>query len=302
VRVAALDVGTNTLTFLVAEAASGGGLRAVHDEAIIVRLGEGVDRTGELSAAAMERALAALEACARRAAALGATRVGAVGTQALREARNGGDFLARARAVLGVDVEVIDGAREATLSWRATASAFPIVPGARRTVLDIGGGSTELLVGSATPERLASVRIGSVRLTERHSMHDPPTDDERAAMTAAIDRALDEAPAPEGELVGIAGTVTTVCAVHLQMPTYDGARVHGTRMTRAEVQAVIERLARLPLAERRMTTGLDPKRADVIIAGATILARVMARAPSDHVLVSDRGVRWGLAEELAAPQ
>lgn len=298
-RVATIDIGTNTITFLVAEVGSDG-LRSVCDEAIITRLGEGVDRTGTLAPQAIDRTIAALRSCANRAAALHVARIAAVSTQAAREARNGDAFLQRARAVLGEDVEIIDGAREANLSWRATASAFPLHPGARRTVLDIGGGSTEVIVGGAAPERIASVRIGSVRMTERHLAHDPPTLAERNSMIAAIDRALDEAPAPEGELVGIAGTVTTLCATHFALDSYDGARVHGCRMRRAEVDALVERLAAATVADRRTMPGLDPRRADVIFAGATILARVMARANIDEVLVSDRGVRWGLAEELAA--
>lgn len=301
-RVATLDIGTNSIVFLVADSGPEG-LRAVHDECDIVRLGEGVDRTGQLQPAAIERALAVVERCGRRARELGAERIGAVGTQALREAANGHLFLERARELLGVPVSVIDGEREARLSWRAATASFPAPSDEHRTVLDIGGGSTEVLVGRELPERLVSLPIGSVRLTERLLPHDPPTDEERRSLADFIDRALDQAPPPQGELIGIAGTVTTVCAIHLALDTYDGARVHGTRIARADVDAIAERLGCLPVAERLLLPGLDPRRADVIYAGATILARVLARAHStggtDAVIVSDRGIRWGLAEELA---
>ena len=305
-RVATIDIGTNSIVFLVADtAADGPGLVAVHDVCEIVRLGEGVDRTKELQPAAIERALGVLAVCVRRARELGAERIGAVGTQALREVRNRDAFLGPARDLLGVDVEVIDGDREARLSWRSALTAFPLPPGGRRTVLDIGGGSTELLVGPLSgetnePERLVSVAIGSVRLTERLVRHDPPTPEERAALVATIDETLGRAPAPEGELIGIAGTVTTLCAIHLGLRELDGARVHGVRLGRGDVERAVERLGRLSVAERCQLAGLDPRRADVIFAGGLILARVLARAATDAVIVSDRGIRWGLAEELAA--
>jgi exopolyphosphatase/guanosine-5'-triphosphate,3'-diphosphate pyrophosphatase len=166
-------------------------------------------------------------------------------------------------------------------------------------VVDIGGGSTELIVGGAQVERAVSVPIGSVRLTERLLLHDPPAAEERRALDAAIDRALEAAPQPEGELWGVAGTVTTLCALALGLTDYDGARVHGQKLARDEVERQLERLGALPLAERRRLRGLDPRRADVIVAGAAILARVMARAGAAEVGVSDRGIRWGLAYELA---
>jgi len=299
VRVAAVDVGTNTVLLLVAERVDGK-LRAVVERAEITRLGKGVDKSGALDGDAIERTLAVLARYGEEARALGVERAGAVGTQALREAKNGGEFLQRARAALGFAVEVIGGEREAELSWGAVAASFPLAPGRTRAVVDIGGGSTEIDFGGARLERAISLPIGSVRLTERLLHHDPPSDDERAALAAAVDDALARAPSPEAdELVGVAGTVTTLCAISLGLVDYDGARVHGARLARDEVERIVDRLGQTPLADRRRTPGLDPARADVIYAGGVILARLLARARAESLTVSDRGIRWGLAEELA---
>ena len=298
-RVAAVDVGTNTVLLLVAERVDGK-LRAVVERAEITRLGKGVDKSGALDGDAIERTLAVLARYGEEARALGVERAGAVGTQALREAKNGGEFLQRARAALGFAVEVIGGEREAELSWGAVAASFPLAPGRTRAVVDIGGGSTEIDFGGARLERAISLPIGSVRLTERLLHHDPPSDDERAALAAAVDDALARAPSPEAdELVGVAGTVTTLCAISLGLVDYDGARVHGARLARDEVERIVDRLGQTPLADRRRTPGLDPARADVIYAGGVILARLLARARAESLTVSDRGIRWGLAEELA---
>src|SRR6185369_2405320 len=179
----------------------------------------------------------------------GCTRVAAVTTEAVRKAANGGDFVARASEALakvGGRMEVIDGEREARLCWRAVSGAFPSLAGPR-TVVDIGGGSTELIVGERAVEGVISLPIGSVRLTERCVAHDPATNDDAARLAATVDEALTQAPPLRGPLV----------------------------------------------AKKRMP-GLDPKRADVIYAGAVILARVMARTGAAECIVSDRGIRWGL--------
>ena len=300
-KIATLDIGTNTVLLLIAETSPGTSNRliVVEEHAEIARLGEGVDKTGELSAAAIERVLEILARYATRIEAQGVDKVAAIGTQALREVRNGAAFLERARAILGCEVEVISGDREAALSWLATARSLPSGAGTRRTVVDIGGGSTEILVGGAQVERGVSVPIGSVRLTERCIAHDPPTEEEKRALVRQIDEALAAAPTPEGELVGIAGTVTTLCAIHLGMTDYDGERVHGLTMKRAEVENVVDGLGRMPVADRRRTPGLHPKRADVIYAGGVILLRLMAKGGIEALTVSDRGIRWGLAYELA---
>jgi exopolyphosphatase / guanosine-5'-triphosphate,3'-diphosphate pyrophosphatase len=296
-RVAAIDVGTNTALLTVTD-----GDRPVEERAEIVRLGEGLDRSGRLKDEAIARTVAMVGEYADVIARHGCERVLAVTTEAVRKAENGGDFVARASEVLarvGGRMEVIDGEREARLCWRAVAGSFPQLHGAR-TVLDIGGGSTELIVGEHAVEGVISLPIGSVRLTERLVAHDPPTADEHAQLVATVDAALAQAPAPRGTLVGIAGTVTTLAAMAQRMTDYDGARVHGTRLDRATVDGLVDMLATTPLADKRRTPGLDPKRADVIFAGAVILARVMARAGADACVVSDRGIRWGLIYEALA--
>ncbi|MDB4967212.1 MAG: Ppx/GppA phosphatase [Myxococcales bacterium] len=300
-RVAAIDVGTNTALLTIADL-DGTAAVAVEERAEIVRLGEGLDRTHRLAAPAIARTLGVLHGFAERIEALACDRVIAVATEAVRKAINGGDFTSGADAILGrfaTELQVIDGEREARLCWRAVAMSFPALEGPR-TVVDIGGGSTELIVGTSEVEAVVSLPIGSVRLTERLLGSDPPSADERARLWAAVDEALAGAPAPRGTLVGLAGTVTTLSAMAQSLVTYDGARVHGSRLSRATVDELVERLGTTPLADKLRTPGLDPKRADVIYAGAVILARVMARAGAAECLVSDRGIRWGLLYEAAA--
>ena len=300
-RVAAIDLGTNTALLTIADVADGRAV-ALDERAEIVRLGQGLDKTGLLAPAAIERTLAVLVEFTAAVRFYDCERFVAVATEATRKASNGAAFVAaadRALAEAGGKLEVIDGEREARLAWRAVVASFPELTGTR-TVVDIGGGSTELLVGDATVESVISLPIGSVRLTERLVAHDPPTADEHAQLVALVDAALANAPAPRGTLVGIAGTVTTLAAMAQSLTTYDGARVHGSRISRATVDALVNQLATTALADKRRTPGLDPKRADVIFAGAVILARVMERAGVADCVVSDRGIRWGLIYEAAA--
>jgi exopolyphosphatase/guanosine-5'-triphosphate,3'-diphosphate pyrophosphatase len=300
-RIAAIDLGTNTALLTIADVA-GGRATAIDERAEIVRLGQGLDRTGALDPAAIERTLAVLVDFAAAVKSYGCQRFVAVATEATRKASNGVAFVAaadRALADAGGRLEVIDGEREARLAWRAVAESFPELTG-RRTVVDIGGGSTELLVGEDAVESVISLPIGSVRLTERLVSHDPPSAAESARLVATIDEALQEAPALGGTLVGIAGTVTTLAAMAQSLATYDGARVHGSHLDRATVDALVAKLGSTALADKRRTPGLDPKRADVIFAGAVILARVMERAGVADCVVSDRGIRWGLIYEAAA--
>ncbi len=273
-------------------------LRPVADFLEMPRLGQDLDRTGRLHPEAIERTLAAIGRQVERARELHADRIVAVGTESLRAAENSEEFLRSLRQT-GVELRVISGDDEARLSFRSVTESLPMPPGGRRSVLDIGGGSTELIVGGIHPERWQSVKIGSVRLHERFLHSDPPTEAEIAALTAAIDAGLDGLPQPEGELVALAGTATTVAALYLQLAEYDGRRVDGLRVPTARMREIIGSLGRLRVAERQQLAGLDPRRADVIFAGAMILLRTAERAGLTDVVISDRGVRWGVLEELA---
>lgn len=299
--VATLDIGTNSVLLLIAEATAEGP-RAVLERATITRLGEGVDRTRTLAPAARARTLECLAHYADDMRRLGVVARRAVGTSALRDAHGGGDFTREAEAVLGVAPEVIAGEREAALTFRGALSG--LAARGSVSVFDVGGGSTEIVHGtrdaSAHVEAAVSLDIGSVRLFERHVRSDPPTHDELARVRSDIDAALAAAPRATDArvLVGVAGTVTTLAAVALELDSYDPARVHGSVLSRQRVESLAKTLGALPLSERKALRGLEPKRADVIVVGALIVERVMHFAHADELIVSDRGVRWGLAEEL----
>lgn len=296
-KLAALDVGTNTVLMLVVERTADGQIRTLADMSRITRLGRGVDASGALDPDAMTRTLDAIAEFAEKARSLGAERILTAATSAARDATNGPEFLARVKARAGLDLEIISGEAEARLSYLATMKGLSLDAADKILIVDIGGGSTELI--RAEPGRkldVVSLQIGSVRLTERLIHHDPPIAREAAELRLAADEALrklgwDYRP---DALVGIAGTVTTVCAVALAMEKYDAAIVHGYRLSEARVLETIHRLGAVPLEERKRIPGMEPGRADVIFAGAALLERIMAHFHVGEAIVSDRGVRWGL--------
>jgi exopolyphosphatase/guanosine-5'-triphosphate,3'-diphosphate pyrophosphatase len=318
-RVATIDIGTNTVLLLVTDVGPGGELVPVVDRAEITRLGQGVDRARKLAPEAVERTLDCLSRYASEIAKSGATRVAVVGTSAMRDAEGKGetDFVARATKILGTAPRVVSGDEEAALAFAGGLLGLGLEGDV--TAFDVGGGSTEIIRGRAGrgasdaggaegPRRVntkvrarVSLDVGSVRLFERHVRADPPSSLEMDVVRAfVLDQLLAVAPPPPGRpLVGMAGTVTTLAAVARGVDPYDPAKVHGMRLTAAEITAVARRLTELPLAERRSVTGLEPKRADVIPVGAAIVEAVLGWARADEVIVSDRGVRWGLALELA---
>ncbi len=303
-RLGALDVGTNTVLMLVAEPQADGSLRRVLDLQRITRLGQGVDHNHRLDPQAALRTLDAIAEFAEQARGTGAEKILAAGTATLRDAADGESFIRRVRERSGVELEIISGDAEAWLSYLAVMHGLRLDPSQRLLIIDIGGGSTEFIRAEPGAKlRMASLQIGSVRLTERIVRSDPPTAHEAADLRLAIDeelKALGWELNPE-VLVGIAGTVTTACAVALEMEPYDADRVHGYRLSRKEVERVLGLFGSLPLAERRKLKGLEPARADVIFAGTAILERVMSECGADHVVVSDQGVRWGLVwRELGA--
>ena len=306
---ATIDVGTNTTLLLVARAAQDGGVTVLEERAEITRLGRGIGTTGQLGAAGIAATLEVLReyvAIARRHGA----RIAAIGTEGLRRAANADEFLLPARAILSgeveVQVEVIDGAREAALTFRAVTESFPALARAQAPliVVDIGGGSTEIIVAQRGAVRLrTSLPLGSVRLTERHIHNDPPAGAELDAARAAIAGELEtsglRAALPDGAatLVGVAGTVTSLAAMAQSLASYDPTRVHGYALTSAALDAQIARLARASQPEREAMPGLDPRRADVILAGALILKALVEATHASQVVVSDRGIRWGLLYE-----
>ncbi|NUO47804.1 MAG: Ppx/GppA family phosphatase [Polyangiaceae bacterium] len=304
-RVAAIDIGTNSVLLTIAEVSDDGSLTPLVERATITRLGEGVDKTRKLADGAIERTLACLGEYAQAIRESGASRLDVVGTSAMRDAAGGDTLVARAEALLGVRPRVISGDEEARLTFGGGLSGLSLEHAKRVIVFDIGGGSTEVIVGHRAPMRIehaVSLDIGSVRLTERHIRSDPPTKDELARVDEDIERALDGArfDASVDAVVGVAGTVTTLGAIARKIDPYDAAVVHGLRLSQGEVDATVALLDRTPIAERVKLPGLSPKRADVIAAGAHICRAVLARSGATELVVSDRGVRWGLLAELAA--
>ncbi|MGA8890590.1 MAG: Ppx/GppA family phosphatase [Anaeromyxobacteraceae bacterium] len=302
-RVAVIDVGTNTVLLTVAER-SGSSFRALVERAEITRLGRGVDRTGLLDPAAIADTVAVLARFAGEARALGASRIAAVATSAARDARNGADFFAASRAAAGLVPEIIAGGEEARLVHLSAWGDFG-ASGRRLAVLDVGGGSSEVTWGPGpVPEGRRSFQMGAVRLTERVAPSDPPTPADLHRMEDSAREALSEVSAIRtsgaldgARLVAVAGTVTTLAAVAQELPTYDALRVHGSTLSRADLAALLRRLAALPVAGRARLPGMEPKRADVIVAGAVLVAAAMDLGGFQDLTVSDRGVRWGLLHD-----
>lgn len=292
-RFATIDIGTNSVLLLAAERRADGKFLPLAERMEITRLGRGVDRTGLLAEDALAETLAAVEAFAKEARTLGCEGVAATATSAARDARNGGELVTRAEK-FGVPVEIIGGEREAQLSWAAVAADFA-VPGRTLAMIDIGGGSTEVVVGKG--DQLAfrhSFDIGSVRLTERHLRSDPASPLDLAELDGALDGELSRAPVVENaRVVGIAGTFTTLAAVALELDAYDPLRVHGLELPLSELESLRDRLAAMPLEARQRLPGMVPKRADLIVAGARIAAATVRRLGAGTVTIGDRGVRWG---------
>jgi len=296
-RYAAIDVGTNTVLLLVAERTASG-FRPVAEQGAITRLGKGVDASGQLAPDAMARTLEAIGRYADEARSLGVDGLAISATSAARDADNGAEFLAAARARTGVDVEILSGEEEAQLSYLAVATDFAAEAGGRELVaIDIGGGSTEFIFGHGPKVRFhTSINIGSVRLTERCIYSDPPSAQDFARLDGELCPALARVPAPEADalVVGVAGTVTTLYAVANAIAPYDAARVHGGWLSREKLAETRARLASVPLVERRGFPGLQPERADVIVAGAFLLEYALDHLCAKGTRVSDHGLRWGL--------
>ncbi|MER7920649.1 MULTISPECIES: Ppx/GppA phosphatase family protein [unclassified Streptomyces] len=311
-RVAAIDCGTNSIRLLVADAdPATGELVDLDRRMTIVRLGQGVDRTGRLAPEALERTFAACRAYAAIIKEHGAERLRFVATSASRDAENRDDFVRGVLDILGVEPEVITGDQEAEFSFIGatrelsgrTDLATPYL------VVDIGGGSTEFVVGDDRVRAARSVDVGCVRMTERHLVHggevsDPPTEEQIAAIRADIEAALDLAeqavPLREARtLVGLAGSVTTVSAIAQDLPEYDSARIHHSRVPRARVREITEHLLHSTHAERATVPAMHPGRVDVIGAGALVLLAIMERTGAEEVVVSEHDILDGIAWSVA---
>lgn len=304
-RLAAIDLGTNTVHLLVVEA-SRGKWRALHAEQRVTRLGEGQAAAGILQPAAMRRTAEVVAAFSRRAEDLGVLDVRIVATSAVREAVNGADFLAQVRTSSGRQVRVISGEEEARLTLLGVREGLPGL-GGDFLLVDIGGGSTEFALARAgRAVAVVSVRLGVVELAERFMDQDPVETETYGAMAAEVGArlaaGLTEPILRHGAptLVGSAGTVTTLAALDLGLEAYDAGRVHGHRLTRVAVQRLGGRLAALGLAERSALPCLEPGRADLIVPGSVICLAALDKLGFDAFVVSDRGLREGILCEILA--
>lgn len=303
-RLAAIDIGTNSTKMTVADAAEDGTLSVVSEDSDVTRLGEGVDASGRLGDVPMARTLDAVIRFADAARAQGAETVLGAGTSALRDAANGPDFIQSVKDRAGVDIQIITGDREAQFAYAAVRSdaSLNIPADASLLVFDIGGGSTELILGnSAGVGRFQSLDIGAVRLTERFLHTDPPTAHELQEAADYARAALETFPLPAAPLfvAGIGGTALNVAAATQGQVRPDTNALHGAALSHAAVAAALSQFSALPLSERRILPGLEPKRADVIVAGALILDQLLTYFNADQFLLSVRGLRYGLLAEYA---
>lgn len=312
---AALDLGTNNCRLLIARRARNG-FRIVEAFSRIVRLGEGLSRTGEMSDAAMDRAVAALKICADKIERRGVARVRAVATQACRSARNGRAFLARVELETGLKLQVIEPAEEARLAVEGCTDLIDRQFGSA-IILDVGGGSTEISWvrprpdGDGRPAEILawhSVPLGVVTLAERFPEPDPTTPDwyddmveamrgELAAFTGA-EAQRDTFSGGRAQLIGTSGAITSLAGLHLNLDRYDRARVDGLRITASECRAVADRLLSTTRAGRAAHGCIGPDRADLVLAGAAILEAVQREWPCDNLRVADRGLREGMLLSL----
>jgi exopolyphosphatase/guanosine-5'-triphosphate,3'-diphosphate pyrophosphatase len=312
-RVASIDCGTNSIRLLVADVPAVGAHRDLLRRMEVVRLGEGVDATGQLAPQAIERTRRVLAEYAGAARELGATAVRMVATSATRDAANRGEFEEMVQATLGRRPDVVTGAEEAELSFLGATASLDAAAAAHGSpppqppflVVDIGGGSTEFVLGDGGGVRAArSVDIGCVRLTERHLHGNPPTGEQIGRAETDIRTALDQVRADvpvddAGTLVGLAGSVTTVAALALALPAYDADAIHGSRIAVGEVRAVTADLLAATRERRAAMPVMHPGRVDVIGAGALILRELMDAFGAPEVVVSEHDILDGIALRLA---
>lgn len=312
-RVAAIDCGTNSIRLLVADVAPDGSLTDLVRRMEVVRLGQGVDRTGELAPEALARTLEMTREYAATIAELGAERVRFVATSATRDARNRQEFVDGVREILGVEPEVVAGDEEAELSFAGATSVLGSAYDGPFVVVDLGGGSTEIVLGTTTPVAAHSMDVGCVRMTERHLNDDPPSreqeDSARADVRAALDKAKQTVDLGQAvTLVGLAGSVTTVTAHALGLPAYDRDKINGAVLPVEEVLAACDSLVHMTRDERAALGFMHPGRVDVIAAGALVWSEVVARVRDEvaarggtltSVVTSEHDILDGIALSAA---
>jgi exopolyphosphatase/guanosine-5'-triphosphate,3'-diphosphate pyrophosphatase len=300
-RVAVIDVGTNSARLLVADV-EGREVRKVERQSTVTRLGRGVDLSGRLAAEAIEDACNAIGGYLDVVRGLGVERVEAIATSAVRDASNGGAFVAELRERFALTARVLDGEEEARLTYLgASSEEEPRVP---TLVIDIGGGSTELIIGrEAEISFHASLQAGVVRHSERHISSDPPTAAELEALAGdvrgLIETASVEAPDPEAG-IAVAGTPTSLAAIDMELEPYDPERVHGHQLNLRSIQRMLSTLASVPLAERMRIVGLHPDRAPTIVAGVVILVEAMRAFGLEQITVSEHDILYGAAINAAS--
>jgi exopolyphosphatase / guanosine-5'-triphosphate,3'-diphosphate pyrophosphatase len=296
---AVIDVGTNSVKFHIGERHDDGSWATLVDRAEVTRLGEGIAETGDIAPAAIERTAEAIAAMAAEARSNRASSLVAVGTMGMRNARNSDEFIARVRERAGVTVEVISGEEEARLAYLAAVAGLGLGDG-RRVVFDTGGGSTQFTIGDEDKvDEQFSVNVGAVRLTNQFGLGGPVSrerlDEALAAIAAEFGR-LDGVAHPQA-LVGMGGAITNMTAVMLGLARYDPEAVQGSVLSRAAVDRQIELYRAHDVEQRREIVGLQPRRADVILAGACVVRTVMEKLGRDALTVSDRGLRHGVLVE-----
>jgi exopolyphosphatase/guanosine-5'-triphosphate,3'-diphosphate pyrophosphatase len=303
-RVAVVDIGTNSTRLLVADV-SAGGVTELERRSIVTRLGEGLEATGELGEIPRGRVTAALDEYAELIARHEVQTKTAVLTSAVRDASNGAAFTALVRERYGLDADTISGDEEARLTFLGATAARDGADPTPLLVVDIGGGSTELVAGAAGEVAFhVSTQVGVVRHTERHLHHDPPQDGELGALGDDA-RATIEAEVPQDiraggrHVIAVAGTATMAAAMDLALEPYDSSRVEGHRLSIDTLREQLRRLAAVPLEQRRQTPGLHPDRAPTIVAGLAILIEVVEAFGANGVEVSDRDILWGRAIDAA---
>ncbi|MBF0491843.1 MAG: Ppx/GppA family phosphatase [Deltaproteobacteria bacterium] len=303
-KIASIDLGSNSVILLVAEFSEDGKIRPLFEKCEITRIGENLSKTGRLSTEAMDRTMEQLRKYTALAHKHQVERILCIATEALRRAENSQEFVQRVQKNCGFKVEIISGLKEARLAYLSAYFDFK-KKYSNLVVLDIGGGSTELIWKISSEKsnnriRTLSMKLGSVRLTEEIVKQDPISKEEFLLLKANIKQKLDsdleniELPQAPFELIGLAGTLTTLSQIDQKLLQFDSQKIQGVVLSLNSLENIIEELKNKTIAERCQIIGMESKRADVILAGACILEGVLKRLKIDRVVVSDRGIRYGI--------